>query len=70
MVVPYHSTELFEDMEVQWPSFFRATWTHSPDGYDTIPFAAYASAFMTTGTATLVNGVVCASGQPTDLEAF
>ena len=49
---------------------FRTTWTNSPDAYDTIPFAAYASAFVVTGTATLANGVVCASGQPTDLEAI
>ena len=52
------------------PLAFRTTWTNSPDGYDTIPVAAYASAIVTTGTAILVNGVVCASGQPTDLEAI
>ena len=52
------------------PLFFRTTWTNFPYGYDAIPFAAYASPFVTTGTATLVNGVVCASGQPTDLEAI
>lgn len=52
------------------PLFFRTTWTKSPDGYGTIPFAAYASAFVATGTATLVNGVICSTGHPTDLRAI
>lgn len=49
--------------------WFRSTWTNA-DAYDTIPRGAWTSAIVTRGEATLANGQICRTGQPTDLQAI
>lgn len=49
--------------------WFRSTWTNT-DGYDNIPNGSYDVRAYVSGNATLSNGLVCASGNPTDLQGI